>query len=126
MHTGTDVMTNLELLKTPRAPLGALDRQRQFLLHVALVARPCPDCGRPLNLFQAAGLEIDPYDQDGPDPPLCCPECQAEPEQVVPLFPRGPLWFWGVKPAADSAFPDAVPAPPELPPHPERTDADGP
>jgi hypothetical protein len=119
-------MTNLELLKTPRALLGALDRRRPFLLRVALVARPCPDCGRPLNQFQAAGLEIDQYDPDGPDPPLYCPECQTELEQVVPLFPRGPLWSWGVKPAADGALPAAVPAPPERPPHPERTDADGP
>jgi hypothetical protein len=48
-------MTNREILQTPRALLGEVDRQRLLLLRVESTPVPCPACKKPVNAFIAAG-----------------------------------------------------------------------
>lgn len=55
-------MTNRELLKTPDSLLGQLDRQRLFLLRGESIAMPCPACKQPVNVCDAAGVDMDAYD----------------------------------------------------------------
>jgi hypothetical protein len=90
-------MTNSELLTTPREVLGALDRQRLFLLRVESQFMPCPACQKPVNALVAAGITIDEYDFGVSQPAYECPRCHAELEQIVPFFCIGPLWTWQLK-----------------------------
>jgi endogenous inhibitor of DNA gyrase (YacG/DUF329 family) len=92
-------MTNSELLTTPRELLGALDRQRLFLLRVESQFMPCPACQKPVNAFAAAGITIDDYDFGETKYAYKCPHCHAELEQIVPFFCVGPLWTWQLKQA---------------------------
>jgi hypothetical protein len=55
-------MTNREILKTPKQLLAEVDRQRLFLLRVESTPVPCPACKRPVNAFEAAGINLDDYD----------------------------------------------------------------
>jgi hypothetical protein len=88
-------MTNRELLKTPPSLLNQVDRQRQFLLRVDGTPMPCPACKRPVNPFDAAGIDLDAYDFDDTKHDYRCPGCAAELEQVIPFVAGGgPLWHW--------------------------------
>jgi hypothetical protein len=88
-------MTNRELLRTPASLLGELDRQRLFLLRVDGTPMSCPACKRPVNLFDAAGIDVDGYDFGSTKHAYRCPGCAAEVEQVVPFIAGGgPLWHW--------------------------------
>lgn len=86
-------MTNEEILKTPDALLGALDKQRKAVLNLALLRRPCPSCGAPANIIEAAGIALNDYAFGHESPSCRCARCEAELEQVVPLF-GGQGWFW--------------------------------
>jgi len=55
-------MTNREILKTPKDVLVEVDRQRLFLLRVESTPVPCPACKKPVNAFEAAGIDLDDYD----------------------------------------------------------------
>jgi hypothetical protein len=89
------MMTNREVLNTPKDLLSELDRQRQFLLQVEGAPVPCPACRRPLDLFTAAGIDIDQYDFGRTTLSYRCPDCGAPLEQVIPVFPGGRhLWHW--------------------------------
>jgi hypothetical protein len=93
-------MTNRELLNTPETLLGEVDKQRLFLLRVEGTPVPCPACKKPVNVFDAAGIDLDAYDFGTTRHPCRCPDCGAELEQVVPLFPGGPnLWHWQLQDA---------------------------
>jgi hypothetical protein len=120
-------MTNREVLNTPKKVLGALDRQRQLLLQLVLLAQPCPACERPLNVLDAAGLDIDRYDCDGADePPFHCPGCGAVLERSLPLFAHGgPPWSWRLDSEWPRARLEGTTRPPGEAPHTERT-SDGP
>src|SRR4051812_11037912 len=54
-------MTNRKLLQAPRQMLNEVDRQRLFLLRVESAAVPCPACKRPVDAFEAAGIDLDEY-----------------------------------------------------------------
>lgn len=91
-------MTNREILQTPRQLLGTVDRQRLFLLWVKSTPVPCPACKRPVNAFEAAGIDLDDYDFGNTKYQYRCPGCGAELEQVVPfLAAGGSLWHWHLK-----------------------------
>jgi hypothetical protein len=91
-------MTNRELLATSRQVLSELDKQRLFLLRVEGTPVPCPACKKPLNVFEAAGIDVDGYDFEAKQYDFRCPGCQAELEQVVPFIAGGgALWFWTLK-----------------------------
>jgi hypothetical protein len=93
-------MTNHQLLKTPEQLLSELDRQRLFLLRTEGTPVPCPACKRPVNAFDAAGIDLDAYDFGGTKYEYCCPACGARLEQVVPLFASGgSLWHWHLQDA---------------------------
>ena len=88
-------MTNQELLQAPEQVLGEVDRQRLYLLRVEGTPALCPACRRPLNAFEAAGIDLDSYDFGVTKYDYRCPDCGAELEQVVPfLAGGGPLWYW--------------------------------
>lgn len=86
-------MTNEEILLTPYALLGELDRQRQTVLAFALKRRPCPVCGAYANIIEAAGIALNDYTFGHESLSCRCARCEAELEQVVPLF-GGQGWFW--------------------------------
>jgi hypothetical protein len=90
-------MTNRELRNTPHALLSEVDRQRPLLLRVEGAAMPCPACPKAVNVFDAAGLDIDQHDFSKTRPTYRCPACSAELEPVVPVFSLGPLWPWQLK-----------------------------
>jgi len=88
-------MTNRELLQGPEELLGPLDKQRLFLLRTDGTPRPRPACKRPVNVFDAAGIDIDSYDFGATKYEYHCTGCSALLEQVVPLFASGgSLWHW--------------------------------
>ncbi|HEY1377731.1 MAG TPA: hypothetical protein VGF55_13110 [Gemmataceae bacterium] len=87
-------MTNRELLHAPKEALGPADRQRQFVLNVALTPVPCPACQAPVDALAAAGVGVDRYDFGRADRAFRCPSCAAALEQVVPVLAVGPGWFW--------------------------------
>jgi hypothetical protein len=93
-------MTNREVLQTPEQLLSELDRQRLFLLRTEGTPLPCPACKRPVNAFDAAGIDLDAYDFGTTTYAYRCPACGARLEQVVPLFPGGgTLWHWHLQDA---------------------------
>ena len=91
-------MTNREILKRPKQLLGEIDKQRLFLLRVESTPVPCPACKRPVNAFEAAGIDLDEYDFGNTPYEYRCPGCGAELERVVPFFAGGgTLWHWHLK-----------------------------
>jgi hypothetical protein len=70
-------MTNRDLLSTPKALLGPVDKQRLFVLHVEGTAMPCPACKKAANAFEAAGIDIDQYDFGNSPYAFRCPHCHA-------------------------------------------------
>src|ERR1043165_1013615 len=91
-------MTNRELLTAPAHSLTELDKQRLFLLRAENVSMPCPACRKPVNAFEAAGIDFDAYDLLALHYQYRCPGCDAELEQVIPFFTAGPhLWLWQIK-----------------------------
>lgn len=90
-------MKNEQILNTPDSLLHGLDRQRKFLLRVALTPQPCPVCGAACNLIEALGVTLDDYTFDGGDRSYRCASasCGVALEQVVPLMVTGPgHWHW--------------------------------
>ena len=75
-------MTNREILQTPRELLNEVDRQRLFLLRVEGTPVPCPACKRPVNAFEAAGIDLDDYDFGHTQHEYRCPGCAAELERA--------------------------------------------
>lgn len=91
-------MTNRELLNTPEQMLSGLDRQRLFILRVDGTPMPCPACKQPVNLFDAAGIDLDAYDFGTTKHAYGCPACGAELEQIVPFIAGGgPGWHWEIR-----------------------------
>jgi hypothetical protein len=61
---------------------------------------PCPACKRAVNIFDAAGIDLDAYDFGVTEYTYHCPSCGARLEQVVPLFASGgSLWHWHLEDA---------------------------
>src|SRR5271156_198900 len=90
-------MTNLEILRMLEPLLGALDRQRLFLLRVEGTPAPCPACKKPVNVFDAARIDVDAYDFGKAPTAYRCPACAAELEQVVPFVAVVGHWHWKLK-----------------------------
>lgn len=90
-------MTNRALLRVPEQVLGKLDRQRLFLLLVEGTPIRCPACKTPVNVFDAAGIDLDAYDFGATPYAYCCPGCGAALTQVLPLFPGLHSWHWELK-----------------------------
>jgi hypothetical protein len=65
MSVKTDGMTNTQILNSNSgAFLTANQKQVRFVMSMELKQMPCPNCGEPHNLPQAAGLEIDDFNFD--------------------------------------------------------------
>jgi hypothetical protein len=67
-------MRNHELI-TYEGPLTGLEGQRRFLLRALSVPMPCAVCNTPINVFEAAGIDIDDYDLNGANYEYECPHC---------------------------------------------------
>jgi hypothetical protein len=75
------------LIKAHPDILGALDKQRQALLRIALKRMRCPECRAAVNQIEAAGVDLDAFDVDGVrTPPMACPLCKTPLRVVVPAF----------------------------------------
>ena len=93
-------MTNREILQASPELLGEVDKQRLFVLRVESALVPCPACKRPVNAFEAAGIDLDDYDFGQTKYAYRCPGCAARLEQVVPFLPTGGgLWHWHLESA---------------------------
>ena len=90
-------MTNREILKTSKQVLTELERQRHFVLQVDGTPMPCPACQTKVNLFDAAGIDIDNYDFGNTKHAYRCPSCGAELEQVIPIIAISGHWLWRLK-----------------------------
>lgn len=88
--------TNEELLTFPDSLLTGIQRQRRFLLKVALTTMPCPVCVKPTNMIQAAGVTLNEFwvgeTERMNDHAFKCPHCQAPLKYVVPFV--GPVYVW--------------------------------
>lgn len=90
-------MTNREILDARPELLSEQDRQRQYVLRVELTVMPCPACGRGLNYFEAAHINLDDYDL-GATRHECACLCGAELEQVIPVLSGSPQpWHWRLR-----------------------------
>jgi hypothetical protein len=91
-------MTNRELLNLPALALDSIDQQRRYLLRLEGVPMPCPACRQPVNVFDAARINVDAYDFGVTRYDFRCPGCSAELEQIIPLVAFGRcLWHWELK-----------------------------
>ena len=91
-------MVNRDILKTSKALLSELDKQRLFLLRVESTPMPCPACKTPVDAITAAGIDLDDYDFGTTTYSYRCPSCRAELDQIVPAFPASAsIWLWQLK-----------------------------
>jgi len=87
-------MKNSELLNTEPELLGSIDRQKRFLVSAFSYPLPCPNqgCGKPVNVFEAMGIDIDDYVFSGPNSSYNqhqkyeCPHCHYKLRKIVPIF----------------------------------------
>jgi predicted RNA-binding Zn-ribbon protein involved in translation (DUF1610 family) len=93
-------MTNTELLfrSYPDTLLTAIQVQMRFILRQAAIAKPCPNCGRMVNQFDAAGLSVDEFDtrKAHSEYRYECPACKRELAFTLPLSGG---WVWRLVPA---------------------------
>lgn len=89
--------TNRELLAlTDPALMGAIDKQRRYLLLMYSNKKPCPNCAHASTFFEAAGIDIDALDlTQKNDPPFACPNCKRALVYTVPLLGG---WTWRLVP----------------------------
>jgi hypothetical protein len=90
-------MTNEEILNTPDALLTGIDRQKKFILLMALERCRCPVCGAPSSLLDAAGISLNDYPFAASELSFKCPapECGVALQKVVPLMAIGRrCWLW--------------------------------
>jgi hypothetical protein len=88
-------MTNAEILATPDSLLTAVDRQRKFILRMALECPSCPVCRQACNQLEAAGIALDDYTFGVEERRFSCPQCGVALMKVVPLFAVGTRgWLW--------------------------------
>jgi hypothetical protein len=93
-------MKNSELLTTKRQDLPLIERQRRYVLRTLVQKNECPNCGRLLNFFEGAGLDIDCWD-DKPGSTSCrCTACERELLYVVPFLAAtgNGGWHWQLVP----------------------------
>lgn len=96
-------MTNSELLEFTGPPslLGAIEKQRRYVLRIEAEPKPCPNCAHPMARWDALGLSVDEYDLSDSHPDLGrCPSCQREVRFTLP-FVGG--WHWSLVPIQQSA-----------------------
>jgi hypothetical protein len=86
-------MTNSQILAADSRHLNSTDRQRQFLLKVALLERPCPVCFCGNTQVQARGVDLDVFPVGNAyGGPFKCRGCSCPLEVVVPVI--GPVYQW--------------------------------
>jgi hypothetical protein len=97
-------MTNEQILKTQDSLLTTIERQKKFLLGLALRKMPCPVCANRCDQFEAARITIDEYPFGVEEPVFRCTnvDCGIALMKVIPLF-GGPAWGWIVKRPAEQA-----------------------
>ena len=91
-------MTNKQLLTTPKDPLSDADCVRQHTLLLASLEQTCPVCQFHVNVFAAAGIDIDDYDFGKTTYLFVCPRCQTRLDYVVPIIGVGSPWHWRLEP----------------------------
>jgi hypothetical protein len=93
MSTEPEV-TNMDILETPKELLSGLDRQRQFLLHGALMYRmACPNCIATPTKVEASMIArglVNRFKVDEPGE-YRCPTCDCPLSWCVPLVGT-PYW----------------------------------
>lgn len=89
-------MTNEEILKAPEALLTTIEKQKRFLLRLALIKVPCPVCGHAVNQLEAAGIGLEDYPFDDKKLDFRCrnPACGVPLREVVPWMGGASPWYW--------------------------------
>ena len=90
-------MTNKELLAIPKDQLNQSDQQRQHTLLLASLEQSCPACQALVNVFTAAGIDINNFDFGKTQSSLICPYCNAHLEYVVSVISLGSPWRWELR-----------------------------
>src|SRR5262245_60244473 len=89
-------MTNRELLRAPRHALTPAERQRLHLIRQFGTVLPGPACGRRIDGFEAAHLDIDDYDFGVTEHVYVC-RCGVALKRVVQAVTTDPTdtgWRW--------------------------------
>lgn len=84
-----------KLLMTSPHFLTGLERQRQYILGLHIVQKPCPACGEKCNIYEATGgtTTLGEYDENQK---YFCPSCKTELLHIVPFIAMDP-WHWQCK-----------------------------
>jgi hypothetical protein len=92
-------MKNSELLEAESSLLTGLEQQKQFILKLNAMPRPCPNCGMAQNAFEASRIKVDDWDFNKTDEQYHCinPSCHRELRFDIP-FVSLELWHWGLVP----------------------------
>jgi hypothetical protein len=82
------------LLETPDEKLMNIDREKKFILAVAMTPMPCPMCFSKVSVVETADDTL--AVGDGYSGKYVCPTCETELAKVVPFFmvPGTPGWHW--------------------------------
>jgi hypothetical protein len=99
------VPTNTELLNMSDAEaklLTAIERQRRFIMRIQAMRQPCPNCGHPQDVFEAAGIPMDDYDFGVTNHSFRCVSCKRQMEHCVPFISHGSPWYWTLVPIVPS------------------------
>lgn len=86
-------MTNQELLDAPKSTLHGLDKQRRYVLQIAVTPLPCPACLQPVSQADAVG-GLEHYNVNGSDREFHCPHCRRELKLIVPFIGGPSAMFW--------------------------------
>lgn len=80
--------------------LGAIEKQRVYVMKKMLVQQPCPNCGHKQNYVEAKGQTLETFDfakHKGDD--CTCVNCRRTIRYSVPLVSlAGPGWDWSLLP----------------------------
>jgi hypothetical protein len=87
-------VTDRELPSAPEGLLGAVDRQRRFVLRAELAPVPCPACLVPVDAPAASRADVDGFDFGPRRRDYLRPYRLAGPGRVAPSLCVGPGWYW--------------------------------
>jgi hypothetical protein len=89
----TDGLTNSQILAVSKQRLTTIQKQVRYIMEMELTRKPCPNCGTPHNLPDAAGVTIDEFNfaSKGSDRVGPCTKCKRT---LIFTLPFVGDWHW--------------------------------
>jgi hypothetical protein len=89
----TDGLTNSQILAVSKQRLTTIQKQVRYVMEMELTRKPCPNCGTPHNLPEAAGVTIDEFNfaSKGSDRVGPCTKCKRT---LIFTLPFVGDWHW--------------------------------